>query len=93
MATRKKSAAKKSTSAKKKKKPFMPMEIAKVKLNQDQAVLTCCERPSGPSLSLRRLVVGSVAGHRAAMGQLTPYFRASPFFWWFGPSAAFWAKG
>ncbi len=28
----------------KKKKPFMSMEIAKVPLNQDQAVLSCCER-------------------------------------------------
>ncbi len=34
---------------KKKKKPFVPMEIAKVPLNQDQAVLSCCEQPErGP---------------------------------------------
>jgi len=41
MATRKKSVSKKR--ATEKKKPFMPMEMAKVELNQDQAVLTCCD--------------------------------------------------
>ncbi len=35
-----------------KKKPWKPMEIAKVPLNQDQAVLSCCEQPARDSVSV-----------------------------------------
>lgn len=38
-------AEKAKNTSKKKKKPFEPMEIAKVPLNQEQAVLSCCEQP------------------------------------------------
>ena len=35
----------------KKKRPFKTMEITRIKLNPEQAVLSCCEQPEKPEVS------------------------------------------